>query len=218
MAASDAASDWVQPAYEKVVEIIDSGDKSGGGWGHPVTNIAALWTLCPALEIPTNAIDPLTCDQSTCAVVCPDGYIATGKRRTRCRWKKSKGFFWKKQLGGCETCAALTAPAAGITQTCDITGRKKAFCSHTCDNGGTFALATKTPDQIKVKCKCPRAGPMAARVCGWYSVKMGGLVAQADIDALTCNEPVVTTVAVTTTMAVETTTTGNVTIALLGGA
>ena len=40
----------------------------------------------------------IICDQSTCAVVCPDGFLPTGKRRTKCRWTKKKGFFWKVNL------------------------------------------------------------------------------------------------------------------------
>ena len=59
--------------------------RNDGGWGHPTDKIAALFSLCPALESPTNGEH--ICDQATCAIKCADGFIATGKRRAKCRFE-----------------------------------------------------------------------------------------------------------------------------------
>merc|ERR1712176_48236 len=159
------------------------------GWGYPTDRIAALWSLCPELAVPANSA--LTCDQSTCAMVCDQGYIATGKRRTRCRWKKAQGFFWKKQLGGCETCTDLTVPAS-ITGSSGFNGRNKKTLALTCANGGQFSVGAISPLSIKLKCKCPRSAPGGARTCGWYSAKMSGAVDQSALDSLVCSDPVTT--------------------------
>ena len=48
------------------------------------------------------------------------------------------------------------------------------------------------PDQpalINMKCKCPRNN--GGRTCGWYSGKLGGLVTQESLSAVSCNEPVI---------------------------
>ena len=59
--------------------------RNDGGWGHPIDKIAALYSLCQTQETPTNGEH--ICDQSTCAIKCDDGYIPTGKRRTKCRFE-----------------------------------------------------------------------------------------------------------------------------------
>ena len=66
-----------------------------GGWGHPVGKAAATWSLCPELTLPTGVAGKV-CDGSTCMVVCEPGKVAMGRRRIKCRWKRSKGFFWKQ--------------------------------------------------------------------------------------------------------------------------
>jgi len=66
------------------------------GWGHPVgIKAAALWSNCPALALPAG-VKEIKCDGSTCMQVCEDGKASVGKRRTKCRWKRNVGFFWKK--------------------------------------------------------------------------------------------------------------------------
>ena len=151
LAASLATAEWVQPRYTEVLELIKS--RSDGGsdesWGHPVDKIAALWSLCPELTVPEGA-SGTACDQATCAVVCEAGYIGTGRRRTRCRYTKKKGFFWKRQLGKCETCSQLTT-AVGMSQTCEVVNGKTR-CTHTCDNpDATLTVGDKTPAKIRVR-------------------------------------------------------------------
>ena len=66
------------------------------GWGHPVgIKAAALWSNCPPLALPAG-VKEITCDGSTCMQVCEDGKASVGKRRTKCRWKRNVGFFWKR--------------------------------------------------------------------------------------------------------------------------
>ena len=65
-------------------------------WGHPVgIRAAADWTMCPTLTLPTG-VASLTCNQATCMVVCEAGKVSTGRRRIKCRWKRRKGFFWRR--------------------------------------------------------------------------------------------------------------------------
>lgn len=56
-------------------------------WGFPVgaDRLAALYHLCPTLDIPDGA-ERYTCNESTCTLICNPGYIATGRRRVRCRY------------------------------------------------------------------------------------------------------------------------------------
>ena len=118
-------------------------------WGHPIDKIAALWSLCPELTVPEGASGTV-CDQATCAVVCEPGYIGTGRRRTRCRYTKKKGFFWRRQLGKCETCSQLT-PAVGMSQTCEVV-KGKTRCTHTCDNSDAIlTVGDKAPAKIRVR-------------------------------------------------------------------
>ena len=37
-----------------------------------------------------------TCDGATCMVLCEPGKMAIGRRRTKCRWNRKSGFFWKR--------------------------------------------------------------------------------------------------------------------------
>ena len=90
---------WEQPTYEEVMKQIFTRSKSAQTWGYPVGRIAADYTNCPALETPPGA-SGIECSEATCAMVCPAGFIGTGRRRVRCRYKKRENrFFWKQQLG-----------------------------------------------------------------------------------------------------------------------
>ena len=76
-------------------------NKESSGWGKPVGDLevdkraAALWSLCPELELPTG-VDSVVCDQSSCVQVCQTGMRSIGNRKTRCRWNHKRGFFWTK--------------------------------------------------------------------------------------------------------------------------
>ena len=95
---SAAAADWTQPSYSEVFIGIK---QRKGGWGHPVVRGAADHSMCPALALPAGA-ESIECDQATCAVVCQPGWLADKtsglKRRTKCRWNKKSGFFWKEAV------------------------------------------------------------------------------------------------------------------------
>ena len=89
----DSIAEWQQPTYWQALTVAS---QSRSKWGHPVgIRAAATWNLCPALEIPTGVKD-VTCSGATCMQICEDGKAAMGRRRVKCRWKKKKGFFWKK--------------------------------------------------------------------------------------------------------------------------
>jgi len=83
---------WEQPTYRDALSMALA---KKGGWGHPVGKAAATWSLCPELTLPTGVAGKV-CDGSTCMVVCEPGKVAMGRRRIKCRWKRSKGFFWKQ--------------------------------------------------------------------------------------------------------------------------
>lgn len=87
-----ATGEWIQPKYS---DALEASKQRKGGWGHPVgIRAAADSSLCPALNMPAG-VASISCDGATCMSVCEDGKVATGKRRTKCRWRRSKGFFWK---------------------------------------------------------------------------------------------------------------------------
>ena len=44
----------------------------------------------------------LECDGATCMSICEPGKISIGRRRTKCRFKKSRGFFWGRDLAECK--------------------------------------------------------------------------------------------------------------------
>ena len=87
-----ALSEWIQPNY---FDALAASKQRKSGWGHPLIRAAADWSLCPTLEKPAG-VASISCDGATCMSVCEPGKIGTGKRRTKCRFKKNKGFFWKR--------------------------------------------------------------------------------------------------------------------------
>ena len=65
-------------------------------WAHPLgVRQSALWSSCPVLDKP-EGVKEVTCENATCMAVCEDGKVAMGRRRIKCRWKRKKGFFWKR--------------------------------------------------------------------------------------------------------------------------
>ena len=89
----ESIAEWQQPTYWQALTAVA---QSRSKWGHPVgIRAAATWNLCPALEIPAGVKD-VTCSGATCMQICDDGKAAMGRRRVKCRWKRKKGFFWKK--------------------------------------------------------------------------------------------------------------------------
>ena len=77
-------------------EAMTMAKSRNGDWGHPVgIRAAADWTMCPTLTKPAGVAD-FTCNQSTCMAVCEAGKVSTGRRRIKCRWKRKKGFFWRR--------------------------------------------------------------------------------------------------------------------------
>ena len=97
LAAADSFQDveeWQQPSYFDALKAVKT--RSGENWGHPVgIRAAAEHSLCPALTPPAG-VSSLECNGATCMTVCEEGKVSIGQRRTKCRFKPSVGFFWKK--------------------------------------------------------------------------------------------------------------------------
>ena len=89
----DDVAEWQQPSYWDAMAMAKT---RTGDWGHPVgVRAAADWNNCPSLTLPAG-VASFNCNGATCMTVCEAGKISTGKRRVKCRWKRKKGFFWKR--------------------------------------------------------------------------------------------------------------------------
>ena len=110
--------------------------------------------------------------------------MATGKRRTKCRFNQYKAFFWKRTLGECETCPTdLAAPPAGVSVTCGFNALNRKKCHYKCESSEKLQFSTGEALQFSAICACPRWN---GRVCGWHARKLGGMITDADISALSC--------------------------------
>merc|ERR1711892_1074551 len=130
------AADWAQPKYYEFINMDASKMRNHGmsNWGHPLTGNTRKWSDCPTLPTPEGALG-LRCNAGTCAVLCPGGSRAVGRRRTRCRYTEKLGWYWKEQLGSCQTCDVETPESNDplMTTACKVnvnTGRK--FCKMNC--------------------------------------------------------------------------------------
>jgi len=159
--AAVAAAEWTQPSYWEVFDAVKS--RSQVSWGFPVDQrAAALWSNCPELAVPEGA-SGVSCDQSTCAVICKPGYKSTSQRRTRCRWKAAHGFFWKRQLGACTTCDPETPVSSdpNVSINCSINKKNRKVCFTSMANGCTLP-GLRPNKKAKVKCKCQKG-----QNCAW---------------------------------------------------
>jgi hypothetical protein len=165
-----AFGSWEQPSYADVIKGWNQ--KSAGNWGHPIIGNARHWSDCPSIDTSTiEGIDGLRCNQATCALACKPGYVATGRRRAKCRKNKKTGkWFWKNKLGNCKTCEVETPMSndPNMTTTCKVnsnTNRK--FCKMMCPADHTFGGQNNKPNQkfVKIACKCPKRGNKG---CNWY--------------------------------------------------
>jgi len=169
---------WEQPTY---ADFLKSLSQKKSGWGAPTDRIAALYSLCPPLTPPENG--SVVCDQATCALVCDQGFVATGRRRTKCRFNQKNSFFWKKQLANCETCTDLSAAPAGVDKVCSFNALGKKKCQFRCANGEKIQSSGASFAVITSICTCPR---WANRVCGWNTRKLGKMITDSDVAGLTC--------------------------------
>jgi hypothetical protein len=88
-------------------------------------------------------------------VNCEPGKIAMGRRRMKCRWKRKKGFFWRRLPEACQGCDPEDPTSLisdqNITATCTQTEKGFTSCFMSCSNGGKIDGGKK----LKLKCKCP---------------------------------------------------------------
>ncbi|CBY11089.1 unnamed protein product [Oikopleura dioica] len=182
-----AATAWEQPTYSNFLRSL--GQKKSG-WGAPEGRIAAAHSLCPALDTPDNG--SIVCDQSTCALVCDEGFVATGRRRTKCRFNTTKQFFWKRTLGECDTCPDLAAPPAGVEATCTLNWMGKKKCVYKCANGEDITANGSSFGGITSVCACPRWNN---RVCGWNTRKLQNMITDSDVAGFSCPDVPETTTA-----------------------
>ena len=177
---------WKQPTYW---DALSQARERIGSWGHPVdVKAAADHSLCPELTLPAG-VQSLECDGATCMAVCEPGKMSMGRRRTKCRFKRSKGFFWGRALAECRGCDpeiafvqdqpdTLEYPFNGVAlQDADRTDYLRTFCEYdlknrqactmACPNGVAMmfnGMVTSTL-QMKIKCRCPKVN--GVRTCGW---------------------------------------------------
>lgn len=203
---------WEQPTYRDAMSMALA---KRGGWGHPVDNVgkaAATWSLCPELTLPTGVAGKV-CDGSTCMVVCEPGKVAMGRRRIKCRWKRSKGFFWKQELPTCSGCDPedpTTAIAdSNMTAECAVNNLNKNKCTLKCSNGGTIFGRNK----VKMTCKCPRIN--GVKTCGWTMFK--SQLSSAAITQLSCDGGTSAATSEPTTVAGDSTATSNTSMASSDG-
>ena len=107
--AATCSAEWTKPSYYDFI-YKDQGQMRASGmanWGHPVVGSTRHWSDCPTLDVPEGALG-LRCNAGTCALLCPGGSRATGRRRVRCRYTKKLGWYWKSKLGKCQTCDVET--------------------------------------------------------------------------------------------------------------
>ena len=64
---------------------------------------SASFEKCPKLDLPIGASE-IKCNGATCALVCNEGSVVTGRKRIRCRQKPNGKFHWRKTLGQCVSC------------------------------------------------------------------------------------------------------------------
>merc|ERR1712226_1099323 len=90
--AATCSAEWTKPSYYDFI-YKDQGQMRASGmanWGHPVVGSTRHWSDCPTLDVPEGALG-LRCNAGTCALLCPGGSRATGRRRVRCRLKNLDG-------------------------------------------------------------------------------------------------------------------------------
>lgn len=107
--AATCSAEWTKPSYYDFIYKDQSQMRASGmaNWGHPVVGSTRHWSDCPTLDVPEGALG-LRCNAGTCALLCPGGSRATGRRRVRCRYTKKLGWYWKSKLGKCQTCEVET--------------------------------------------------------------------------------------------------------------
>merc|ERR1712176_1730687 len=123
----------------------------------------------------------VACNGSTCMSVCEEGKVSVGQRRTRCRFKNSVGFFWKKTLAECQGCTPenLTVTDTNVSMACSVNSKNIKTCLMTCPAGMKILGGKK----LKLKCKCPRQSD-GSRTCGWIGKR--SFMSEAAITGLTC--------------------------------
>ena len=209
--------EWEQPTYWDAMQAVRT---RTGGWGHPAgIRAAANWQSCPALATPEGA-SGVTCDGSTCMVVCQAGFQATGRRRIKCRWKKKHGFFWRNTLSSCGTCSPSEPNTTGdVSTSCSInTSKNRKVCLSTCPSG---MMLNNGKRKVKSKCKCKKKSGCSWLIKGPFAsfdqiscINSGGIITDGGDDG---TDSVVTTAA--TGDAVTTAATGDaVTTAATGDA
>merc|ERR1712226_857689 len=152
--AATCSAEWTKPSYYDFI-YKDQGQMRASGmanWGHPVVGSTRHWSDCPTLDVPEGALG-LRCNAGTCALLCPGGSRATGRRRVRCRYTKKLGWYWKSKLGKCQTCDVETPMSNDglMTTACKVnvnTGRK--FCKMVCP--ADMAAADRPTSFVKVAC------------------------------------------------------------------
>ena len=132
-------------------------------WGHPTgVKAAASWELCPDLQLP-EGVASLRCDGATCMAVCEIGKISIGRRRTKCRFKRTKGFFWGRELAPCQGCdPEIAHPVWDVDHVmmgdylvgrCEVDEKMRKNCRIECPKGSKVSMMNSITLQRKVALK-----------------------------------------------------------------
>ena len=143
---------------------------------------SAAWNLCPQLQLPIGA-ESISCNGATCTTVCESGKMTFGHRRTKCRFKKNQGFFWKRTLSDCIGCSPLNPSSTdpNLNITCSDNSKGFKTCQASCPKG--MNLLGRRHNLI-MKCKCQWSGRKTNKKCGWIGNQ--SWLEQAQIENLKC--------------------------------
>ena len=172
------------PANQRTTSInkFESSWKSEIGrwrpWGHPIgVKAAASWSLCPDLQLP-DGVESLRCDGATCMAVCEVGKVSMGRRRTKCRFKRTKGFFWGRELAPCQGCdPEIAHPVWDVDHVmmgdylvgrCVVDEKMRKNCKIECPKGAKVTMADSITLQRKVALKVKAMTFLLSGYCRMY--------------------------------------------------
>ena len=146
---------------------------------------SAAWNLCTQLQLPIGA-ESISCNGATCTTVCESGKMTVGHRRTKCRFKKNRGFFWKRKLSDCIMqfgCSPLNPSSTdpNLNITCSDNSKGFKTCQASCPKG--MNLLGRRHNLI-MKCKCQWSSGKTKKECGWIGNQ--SWLEQTQIENLKC--------------------------------
>ena len=101
--------------------------------------------------------------------VCEIGKISMGRRRTKCRFKRAKGFFWGQGLAPCQGCdPEIAHPVWDVDHVmmgdylvgrCEVDEKMRKNCKIECPKGAKVSMMDSITLQRKVALKAEALEP-----------------------------------------------------------